>query len=271
MKSVLSKHNPVISGSTPLLPQPLIHSAASSIAELVSCAILTPAEVIKQNAQMVDTTNGNKTNATVQTLAKFRSNPLALWRGYTALAGRNLPFTALQFPLFERLKESIKKYREDKGIRTNSLLENGLITAFSAGSAGSVAAVVTTPVDMVKTRIMLAAASGASEEQAGNEPAPSQGQPQKGGVVDALGRTAQSSKDGLKGAVESLSKPVSRKGSIQIAKEIIHEQGVKGLFRGGLLRAVWTLVGSGLYLGVYESGRVYLARRRGDNVDEDDL
>ena len=36
------------------------------------------------------------------------------------------------------------------------------------------------------------------------------------------------------------------------------ESGVKGLFRGGLLRAAWTALGSGLYLGVYESGKDYL-------------
>ncbi|CAD0107183.1 unnamed protein product [Aureobasidium uvarum] len=278
VKSTFTKYNPTFSGSSPLLPQPIIHSAASSIAELVSCAILTPAEVIKQNAQMVDTAKGdNKANATLQTLAKFRSNPLALWRGYTALAGRNLPFTALQFPIFERLKQGIKKHREDRGTRTNTLLENGLITAASAGSAGAFAAVVTTPVDVVKTRIMLAAVSSAAEDQTGN----TNSNPKS--PVDALGRSTQSkteglkdalqnSKQGLKDAIQNVAKPVSRKGSIQIAREIIADQGViKGLFRGGALRAVWTLIGSGLYLGVYESGRVYLAQRRGEDIDNEDI
>jgi solute carrier family 25 S-adenosylmethionine transporter 26 len=278
VKSTFTKYNPTLSGSSsPLLPQPIIHSAASSIAELVSCAILTPAEVIKQNAQMVDTAKGEKTNATLQTLAKFRSNPLALWRGYTALAGRNLPFTALQFPIFERLKQAIKQHREDRGTRTNTLLENGLITAASAGSAGAFAAVVTTPVDVVKTRIMLAAASSAADDQGNNTKTKSNG------PVDAMGRSIQSkgeglkeviknSKEGLKDAIQNVAKPVSRKGSIQIAREIIADQGViKGLFRGGALRAVWTLIGSGLYLGVYESGRVYLAQRRGEDIDNEDI
>ncbi|KAG9567321.1 hypothetical protein KCU71_g3122, partial [Aureobasidium melanogenum] len=276
VKSTFSKYNPTFSGS-PLLPQPIIHSAASSIAELVSCAILTPAEVIKQNAQMVDTAKGDKANATLQTIAKFRSNPLALWRGYTALASRNLPFTALQFPIFERLKQGIKKHREDRGTRTNTLLENGLITAASAGSAGAFAAVVTTPVDVVKTRIMLAAASSAAEDQGKDTKSKSNA------PVDAMGRSVQSkgegvknalqnSKEGLKDAIQNVAKPVSRKGSIQIAREIIADQGViKGLFRGGALRAVWTLIGSGLYLGVYESGRVYLAQRRGEDIDDEDI
>jgi solute carrier family 25 S-adenosylmethionine transporter 26 len=234
-----------------MLAQPVIHSTASSIAELVSCAILTPAEVIKQNAQMVDASS--KTNATVQTLRKFRSNPLALWRGYTALASRNLPFTALQFPMFERLKEYIKNQRDQQGTRTKTVLESGIITAVSAGTAGSIAAIITTPVDVVKTRIMLAAADTAVKEAEEG----SASRKANNGMVDAFGNAGK--------------KLPTRKGSMQIAREIMVESGVKGLYRGGALRAVWTMLGSGLYLGVYESGRTYLANRRGGRIKEDDL
>lgn len=47
VKSGLSKANPIWSGSL-LIPQPFIHSAASATAELVSCFILTPAEVLNK-------------------------------------------------------------------------------------------------------------------------------------------------------------------------------------------------------------------------------
>lgn len=259
--------------SSPLFPQPLIHSAASSLAELVSCAILTPAEVIKQNAQMVDgaRARANNSNATLQTLSRFRSNPLALWSGYTALAGRNLPFTALQFPMFERLKEGIKTYRDDKGTRTNTLLESGTITAASAGLAGSVAAVVTTPVDVIKTRIMLGAArDGGQKDQKAGPTAGSQKAPAEA-VGKSMAKGVQASKEGLKSAIGNVTKPGSRKTALAIAKDIVAEQGVKGLFRGGALRAVWTMLGSGLYLGVYEAGRIHLAKRRGVELDEEDI
>ncbi|KAJ9663784.1 hypothetical protein H2201_005505 [Coniosporium apollinis] len=278
VKAVLSFHNPAFSeGSRPLLPQPVIHSVASSIGELVSCAILTPAEVIKQNAQMVDASKKGGPNATIQTLRRFRSNPLALWRGYTALAGRNLPFTALQFPMFERLKEGLKNYRVRKGTRTGTLAESGLITAISAGTAGSIAAVVTTPIDVVKTRIMLAAGDGEPEKQGKSQ----RGSPQPlkaagNGLVDAMGKATQSGKDSLSDAIKHpvrtmTKKKDPRKSGITIGREILRKEGVKGLWRGGALRAVWTMIGSGLYLGVYESGRIYLAKRRGEDVKEEDL
>jgi solute carrier family 25 S-adenosylmethionine transporter 26 len=261
VKHSLTTHNPVIGGDNKqLLPQPVIHAVASSVAELVSCAILTPAEVIKQNAQMVSSSQASKANATVQTLAKFRSNPLGLWRGYTALAGRNLPFTALQFPMFERLREEIKKYRERNGLKTGTLLESGFTTAISAGTAGSVAAVITTPIDVVKTRIMLAAAETAMQESQSSNEKKSMGKASKGNgesLVDALG--------------QAIKKRPTKKSSLQIGREIIAESGVKGLWRGGALRGMWTLLGSGLYLGVYDSGRIWLGRRRGETIDEENL
>lgn len=261
VKSILSDYNPTIGGRA-LLPQPFIYAAASGTAELVSCAILTPAEVIKQNAQMIDSSSAG--NATIQTMKRFRSNPLALWRGYTALAGRNLPNTALQFPLLEHIRAYIKRYRDDRGIRTNTLLEGGLITAVSAGTGGSIAAVITTPVDVVKTRIMLAAAENAAADQKATS-----GKTIKDAILDATGKSVQEAKADLNEMVKNVTKSPSKKGSMQIVREIVDENGLKGLFRGGLLRGVWTMLGAGLYLGVYESGRIYLADRREKNAGVD--
>lgn len=222
---------------------------------------------------MVDNSSADRprVNATLQTLKRFQSNPLALWRGYTALASRNLPMTAIQFPMFERIRDAIRRYRDERGTRTKSIYESGMITAISAGSAGSVAAVITTPVDVVKTRIMLAAAESAAADQGKGVAQGPKVTPGKDTLVDATGKTVQAAKENVKESIKNVTKPVSDKGSLQIAKEIMTESGVKGLFRGGALRAVWTLMGAGLYLGVYESGRVYLASRRGEHVDEDDI
>jgi hypothetical protein len=290
VKSIISNHNPSLDGSPSssskgLLPAPIVHAIASGTAELISCAILTPAEVIKQNAQMVDNSSSDRArvNATMQTLRRFRSNPLALWRGYAALAGRNLPFTALQFPMFERIKEGIKGYRDEKGLRTHSLFESGWITAVSAGLGGSVAAVVTTPVDVIKTRIMLSAAAedsaaegqkpGGGGEGGGKAKAPSVGQAvgrAKDALLDATGKSLEAVARPVESAKSAVRKS-TRSTSLQIAREILQEHGVKGLFRGGALRAAWTMLGSGLYLGVYESGRLYLAERRGEKLDPEDL
>jgi solute carrier family 25 S-adenosylmethionine transporter 26 len=143
----------------------------------------------------------------------------------------------MQFPMFEHLKESIKQYRKRTGKFTGGLGETALTTAVSAGSAGSIAAVITTPVDVVKTRIMLSAAPESSEANARKEVENAQKQGQ------SLRKFASK-------------KGVTKKSGLNVAREVMAESGVKGLFRGGTLRAAWTALGSGLYLGVYESGRV---------------
>ncbi|KAH8693235.1 mitochondrial carrier domain-containing protein [Talaromyces proteolyticus] len=233
------------------LPTPAVNGIASSAAECVSCFILTPAEVLKQNAQMVSTSTsmtasnhesesqeegraGGKEkknmNATMRALSKFRDHPIQLWRGYGALVARNLPFTAMHFPLFEHLREHISKIWQEKrrdGSEIGEIAERAVITAFSAGIAGGFAAVVTTPIDVVKTRIMLAA--GKQNEDSINNKASTKG---------------------------------NRMGVVTVGREIYTKEGVNGLFKGGALRGGWTAIGLGLYLSVYESGRMYLEKRR---------
>lgn len=243
--------NPTLSSGLSLLPTPVVNALASSAGEMVSCFILTPAEVLKQNAQMVRKSSSKTSlvntrsrifdgNATVTALRKFNS-PAQLWKGYTALAARNLPFTAMQFPMFEYLRTSINTYRASKGLQTSNLLETGLVTALSAGMAGSVAAVVTTPIDVVKTRIMLNAGGGSGQ---------------------TVMREVNAQRGDVK-RLEQTSKASSQR-ALAIAKEILRSDGVRGLFRGGALRGLWTALGSGLYLGVYECGRRYLEGRRAE-------
>ena len=254
-----------ISGSVPpnstlYLPEPAIHAVSSGGAELVSCAILTPAEVLKQNAQMVQQQQQqyrkgrghfrSSRHPTLQVLQDFRSHPTKLFRGYTALAARNLPFTGLQFPLFEHLKTYFLDRRKRQKIETDSgagrhdkvdgILERARITAMSAAIAGTGAAWITTPIDVIKTRIML----GASDEA----------------------RSHSSSKPSPSSTSDSSSSPKQQRQQKQTASSVIRTvlrtQGIPGLFRGALLRSLWTAFGSGLYLGCYEGGRHYLEDRR---------
>lgn len=168
---------------------------------------------------------------TMQVLSTFRAHPTHLWRGYGTLVARNLPFTAMQFPLFEYLRERIqhkwRQQQQDK--KEQSISERALITALSAGLAGGVAATVTTPIDVVKTRVMLAA-SGDGEQH----------------------------KSTLSG----------RRSAFVVGKELYHKEGIRGLFKGGSLRAGWTALGLGLYLSVYETGRMYFEKRREDKDRE---
>lgn len=152
------------------------------------------------------------------------------------MIARNLPFTALQFPIFEHLRSRAWERRLDgRGDREKGILETGLIAGGSAGSAGAVAAWVTTPSDVVKTRMMLTAGD------------------------------SESGKNGKEGRGIS-----GKRSSWMVTKQIYAERGLVGFFRGGLFRSAWTALGSSLYLGTYDAAKLWL-RRRKDVTDSDDL
>ncbi|KAG5933023.1 hypothetical protein E4U53_001121, partial [Claviceps sorghi] len=217
----------------------LVHSSASAVAEMASCLVLAPAEVIKQNAQMLREKPGSASSASSSrgkiaamaqkstSLQAFRQlaggdSATRLFTGYTALVARNLPFTALQFPIFERLR-SWAWGRREAGRRedqTRGIGETGVIAGLSAGGAGALAALVTTPSDVVKTRMMVMA-----------------------GRADGAG-------------------------SWSVVKMVYRERGLRGFFRGGLFRSGWTAIGSSLYLGTYDAAKVWLKRRKQGSMDE---
>ncbi|KAL1856480.1 hypothetical protein VTK73DRAFT_8266 [Phialemonium thermophilum] len=253
-----------------MLPLPAVHALASGTAELASCLVLTPAEVIKQNAQMLRQSSGGRTrggrSTSLEAWRMVRQSEggamRRLWSGYTALAARNLPYTAMQFPMFEffrgRLwgwrKRSLEKAQTNmsqdnqelgQGVRStamksdaseSTLLVTGLINGASAGLSGAIAAVITTPIDVVKTRMMVMTVDDIPPTP---KPRPEH---ESGGPGSRL-------------AQRSL-------GTWQVGKQVYLERGIPGLFRGGLLRAVWTALGSGLYLGTYEVSKAWLRGSR---------
>ncbi|XP_006160430.1 S-adenosylmethionine mitochondrial carrier protein isoform X5 [Tupaia chinensis] len=81
---------------------PVKHMLAASAGEVVACLIRVPSEVVKQRAQV---------SASSRTFQIF-SNILGeegiqgLYRGYKSTVLREIPFSLVQFPLWESLKES---------------------------------------------------------------------------------------------------------------------------------------------------------------------
>ncbi|KAK2594148.1 hypothetical protein QQS21_008147 [Conoideocrella luteorostrata] len=240
--STYEKSKTVIGNTFPV-HESLVHSSASAIAEMASCLVLAPAEVIKQNAQMLQSGSSAESGAKASTsLRAFRQlaakdAPRRLFTGYTALVARNLPFTAIQFPIFEQIRSwAWKKKLDRRRDQIGRILETGLIAGGSAGSAGAVAAFVTTPSDVVKTRMMLMA--GNSDEDFSNH-----------------GKASRKAK------VASWS----------VTQMVYQERGLKGFFRGGLFRSGWTALGSSLYLGTYDAAKVWLRQRKpGSGLDDDD-
>ncbi|EJS41921.1 pet8p [Saccharomyces arboricola H-6] len=124
------------------------HMLSSSIGEICACLVRVPAEVVKQRTQV------HSTNSSWQTLQSILRNDNGeglrknLYRGWSTTIMREIPFTCIQFPLYEYLKKTWAKASEQTQVEPWKGAVCGSI-------AGGIAAATTTPLDFLKTRLML--------------------------------------------------------------------------------------------------------------------
>lgn len=125
---------------------------AASLGEVAACVVRVPTEVVKQRAQA---SQHPSSWAALQDIlgATKRIGLVGVWgemyRGWTITIMREVPFTMIQFPLWESMKQRRMK---NTGEETVSGLESGVFGSI----AGAIAAGTTTPLDVLKTRMMLA-------------------------------------------------------------------------------------------------------------------
>ncbi|XP_027810340.1 mitochondrial S-adenosylmethionine carrier protein isoform X1 [Marmota flaviventris] len=125
---------------------PVKHMLAASAGEVVACLIRVPSEVVKQRAQV------SASSRTFQIFSDilYEEGIQGLYRGYKSTVLREIPFSLVQFPLWEFLK-ALWSWRQEHVVDS---WQSAVCGAF----AGGFAAAVTTPLDVAKTRIMLAKA-----------------------------------------------------------------------------------------------------------------
>ncbi|PHH85222.1 hypothetical protein CDD83_743 [Cordyceps sp. RAO-2017] len=134
------------------VPEPLTHMLAAGLGEVAACAVRVPTEVVKQRAQ-AGLHGGSSAAAFRAILAHYPAHGLGavrreLYRGWGITVFRELPFTAIQFPLWEAMKKAWAA-----GRRTDHV--SAVESAAFGSVAGAVAAASTTPLDVLKTRVML--------------------------------------------------------------------------------------------------------------------
>lgn len=125
---------------------PVKHMLAASAGEVVACLIRVPSEVVKQRAQVSASTRTFKIFSNIL----YEEGLQGLYRGYKSTVLREIPFSLVQFPLWESLK-ALWSWRQECAV-------DSWQSALCGAVAGGFAAAVTTPLDVAKTRIMLAKA-----------------------------------------------------------------------------------------------------------------
>ncbi|XP_072797747.1 mitochondrial S-adenosylmethionine carrier protein isoform X2 [Vicugna pacos] len=95
------------SDSSPYL-MPVKHMLAASAGEVVACLIRVPSEVVKQRAQV------SASSGTFHIFSNilYQEGIQGLYRGYKSTVLREIPFSLVQFPLWESLK-ALWSWRQD--------------------------------------------------------------------------------------------------------------------------------------------------------------
>ena len=184
--------------------EPLVHCSAAAVAEMVACLVRVPTDNIKQKRQA-----GlfHTTQAAVSHIANSRGLR-GFYVGYLSTIMREIPFSLIQFPLYEAMKRHYHTHY------TAAADTHPAVYAAMGSVSGSIAAALTTPMDVVKTRMML----------------------RRGG--------------------EAAGSP----GVLATMQQVYAEGGVARLFSGVGPRVLWIGLGGAVFLGGYETAKVFLTK-----------
>lgn len=135
----------------------LVHLTAGFVGDIVSSFVYVPSEVIKTRLQVQGPYRPGL-QATPQSQYNYRGmrdaftqivrqeGAGALFYGYKATLIRDVPFSGLQFAFYERFRKMAQRQSGSTELSAGAELVVG-------GAAGGLAGILTTPLDVIKTRI----------------------------------------------------------------------------------------------------------------------
>ena len=136
------------------IDETFVHLTGGFLGDLASSIFYVPSEVLKTRLQLqgpynnpyfISGYNYRGLSDACRNIARTEGMG-AFFYGYKATLIRDLPFSALQFAFYEKFRAAAQQYTQSPDISLGLELATG-------GAAGGLAGVITTPLDVVKTRI----------------------------------------------------------------------------------------------------------------------
>lgn len=242
---------------------PVATALASASATVINDAVMTPADVVKQRMQV----QASPYRSSLKCLLSItsREGVGALYRSYGTTLLMNVPFTAIYFTSYETGKRSLSAALGlEQESPTNHLLSGAL--------AGGVAAGLTTPLDVVKTRIQT---EGLLLQQPPAEPPASRrsvGKPGPAGVTPLAGsrmapatavlevdlaRGASSSSAAASGVCEKAQERLSSS-PLRAMRQLALREGWAALFKGVGPRVLFHMPSAAICWASYEAFKATL-------------
>ncbi|KAK2968688.1 hypothetical protein RJ640_013106 [Escallonia rubra] len=121
----------------------IAHLTSGAVGGLAASLIRVPTEVVKQRMQTRQFASAPDAVRLIVSKEGFKG----LYAGYGSFLLRDLPFDAIQFCIYEQLRIGYKMAAQ----RDLNDPENAIVGAF----AGALTGAITTPLDVIKTRLMV--------------------------------------------------------------------------------------------------------------------
>jgi len=215
-RRALSAQPSILTAETPKW----VSLTAGGLARLAAVTLVSPLELVrtKMQSQKMPWSDVHKCLTELVRAQGIR----ALWNGYTATLLRDVPFSALYWPLYEQSKAIMNLYTSNR--------DSFLVNFGSGAVAGSFASTVTLPFDVIKTIKQIE--MGEKDIMA-----------VKPGTTRSYSVPRNKTSSSLSGR---------SRGNITIAKELISEQGVRGLFAGLIPRLLKVAPACAIMISSYE-------------------
>ena len=233
----------------------------SSIATLPSNLIKTPAELLKQRAQV-------QPDASLVALVRDATRPplgiRGLFLGNNAQLLRELPYNAIQMATFDFLRDKVMQGSAGAaGAAAGAYpiaLDPATLSAGLGFVAAGFAAALTQPADTVKTRLMAGqeyvrgSGSGSGARSSSSSSSSSIADSRRHGVGDNVrDGDGGGGEDNLVGDESRV--PPRTPGILDVTRQILAEEGVEGLFVGMKYRVALVSFGGMIYFSSAELGR----------------
>ena len=198
--------------------------ASAAVGEVAACIIRVPVEVVKQRRQA----GFHKSSLYIVRTILKTEGLFGLYRGYLTTVYREIPFSFIQFPLWE----GAKSWWSEKQGWPVSPWQSSVCGALSGG----IAAALTTPLDVAKTRIMLADRDSV----------------ESGGKLLIVLRNVYIAQ-GVKGYLHTKRKQCNV--FLNVTPIFLYR-----LFAGIVPRVLWISIGGAVFLGVYDKSlKIFLS------------
>mmetsp|Transcript_8767 Transcript_8767/g.21475 ORF Transcript_8767/g.21475 Transcript_8767/m.21475 type:complete len:434 (+) Transcript_8767:138-1439(+) len=197
-------------------------------------------------------------------ISEFRSiirneGAISLFRGVRPTLMRDVPFSAIYWVCIENLRDFWKSRRRNISPSSNvSTTEQSIEALINGSVSGVIAAAFTTPLDVLKTRSqiegqMMIGGKTTVERSVGVAP---NAICDHGGALSVHPKCSPFASSTVPAGDSGSTKTLS---TMKIARNIIEEDGIAGLWRGNIARCMKVAPACGIMIATYEAGKRILS------------